>query len=192
MVYSSNEESDDILVDLVARIRKKKQKSRKKENSDSDSESEEEQSQSSRKRRRREQKHKESVLSKVDNILAPEKQPKPGARALSKIDDILFSDITNSEFASKKSFLSEVDKILDLGNNSESDGSDTVDTSDNENTDETDKDDDEDELSESEMRLLNLINIKKIDMKHNFPSAYPDTLCHFCRYVSLSPSPPTM
>jgi len=180
LVYSSNEESDDILVDMVARIRKKKQKSRKKEDSDSDSESELELAKASRKRRRKEQKHKESVLSKVDNILAPEKQPKLGARALSKIDDILFSDITNSEYASKKSFLSEVDKILDLGNKSESEESDTA--SDNENTDQTDKDDDDEEdLSESEMRLLNLINIKKIDMKHNFPSAYPDTLCHFCR-----------
>ena len=178
MVYSSNEECDDILVGLVAKIRKNKQKSRKK---DSDSESEQEEAQSSRKRKRRELKHKESVLSKVDNILAPEKQPKLGARALSNIDDILLSDITNSEYASKKSFLSEVDKILDLGDKSGSEGSDTGDSSDNENTDETDKEDDEDDLSESEMRLLNLINIKKIDMKHNFPSAYPDTLCHFCR-----------
>jgi hypothetical protein len=150
------------------------QKSRKK---DSDSESEQEEAQSSRKRKRRELKHKESVLSKVNNILAPEKQPKLGA---------------NSEYASKKSFLSEVDKILDLGDKSGSEGSDTGDSSDNKNTDETDKEDDEDDLSESEMRLLNLINIKKIDMKHNFPSAYPDTLCHFCRYVSLSTSPPTM
>ena len=55
------------------------QKSRKK---DSDSESEQEEAQSSRKRKRRELKHKESVLSKVDNILAPEKQPKLGARAV--------------------------------------------------------------------------------------------------------------
>ena len=31
------------------------------------------------------------------------------------------------------------------------------------------------------MRLLNLINIKKIDVKVNFQSVYPDTDCHFCR-----------
>ena len=112
-------------------------------------------------------------MSKVDSILAPKKEPKLGKRTLEKIDDILFSDIASSDHANKKSFLSEVDKILDLEPKSESEISDT--------DEETNKDED---LTESEMRLLNLININKIDMKHNFPSLYPDTTCHFCRFLS--------
>merc|ERR1712062_419192 len=39
----------------------------------------------------------------------------------------------------------------------------------------------EEELSEEEMRLLNMIKINKIDVKLNFPKAYTDTACHFCR-----------
>merc|ERR1712223_306355 len=39
----------------------------------------------------------------------------------------------------------------------------------------------EEELSEGEMRLLNMIKINKIDVKLNFPKAYSDTACHFCR-----------
>merc|ERR1712181_150901 len=42
-------------------------------------------------------------------------------------------------------------------------------------------DDEEEELSEGEMRLLNMIKINKIDVKLNFPQAYSDTACHFCR-----------
>jgi len=186
LVYSSNEESDDILVDMVSKMRKKKRKSRKGRSSESDSE----QTYSIKKRRKKEERYKESVLSKVDSILAPKKQPKLGKRALDKIDDILFSDITNSEHSNKKSFLSEVDKILDLGNKSEVEDEDTSsdnDTSDldiESSTDETDQDDDD--LTESEMRLLNLVNVNKIDMKHNFPAVYPDTLCHFCREEEAS------
>ena len=183
LVYSSEEESKDLLVDLVSKIRKKKGKSRKEEYSESDSDSD--RSGRRKKKMRKTQKHKQTVLSQVDSILAPQKPKKFGAKTLSKIDDILFSDITNSDHANKKCFLSEVDKILDLGNRSKSEDSDTSKSgsdsdSDIEETDETDKEDIED-LTESEMRLLNLININKIDMKLNFPSSYPDTSCHFCR-----------
>jgi len=162
LVYSSNEESDDILVDLVTKMRRKK-RSRRKSSSPG-------KKHASRRKRKKDDEYKRKVLSKVDSILAPKKEPKLGKRTLEKIDDILFSDIASSDHANKKSFLSEVDKILDLEPKSESEISDT--------DEETDKDED---LTESEMRLLNLININKIDMKHNFPSLYPDTTCHFCR-----------
>jgi len=179
LVYSSSEDSDketDILVDLVTKMRKK-EKSRKRSSSPENS-----YSLSRKKKRRKEEKYKKSVLAKVDNILAvPKKEPKLGQRTLDKIDDILFSDITNSEHANKKSFLSEVDKILDLGSKSDSERSNTSEDESNEVSENETDVDDEDDLTESEMRLLNLININKIDMKHNFPSVYPDTTCHFCR-----------
>jgi len=184
LVYSSNDESDDILVDMVIKMRKKKRAKHR-------SSSSERKQFTKRKKRKDDEQYKKSVLSKVDSILAPKKEPKFGKRTLDKIDDILFSDIARSGHGDKKNFLSEVDKILDIRNKSESEDAATSE-SDNEYSEEEDDKEEEDEeedsedLTESEMRLLNLINIKKIDMKHNFPSLYPDTTCHFCREEELS------
>jgi len=176
LVFSSDEESSDLLSDLVKTIRKRE----KKENfSDSDSGSSD-QSGARRRKRRKTQKHKKKVLSQVDSILAPEKAKKLTAKTLSKIDDILFADIASSDHSNKKSFLSEVDKILDLGNKSSAEDSESN-SSESDNKEESDEEEDIEDLTESEMRLLNLININKIDTKLNFPSSYPDTSCHFCR-----------
>lgn len=169
LVYSSNDESDDILVDLVTKMRKKKRSKRRS--------SSPEERHFTRKKRRKDEEYKKAVLSQVDSILAPKKEPKFGKRTLDKIDDILFSDIASSERGNKKSFLSEVDKILDIRNKSESEEASTSES----DIDNSEEEADDDELTESEMRLLNLININKIDMKHNFPTLYPDTMCHFCR-----------
>lgn len=169
LVYSSNDESDDILVDLVTKMRKKKRSKRRS--------SSPEERHFTRKKRRKDEEYKKAVLSQVDSILAPKKEPKFGKRTLDKIDDILFSDIASSGRGNKKSFLSEVDKILDIRNKSESEEASTSES----DIDNSEEEADDDELTESEMRLLNLININKIDMKHNFPTLYPDTMCHFCR-----------
>merc|ERR1712042_229483 len=112
LVYSSNEESDDILVDLVTKMRRKK-RSRRKSSSPG-------KKHASRRKRKKDDEYKGKVLSKVDSILTPKKEPKLGKRTLEKIDDILFSVIASSDHANKKSFLSEVDKILDLEPKSES------------------------------------------------------------------------
>merc|ERR1711997_1350979 len=59
------------------------------------------------------------------------------------------------------------------------DHEDDVDESNTE--EESDEEEEGEELSEEEMRLLNMIKINKIDVKLNFPKAYTDTACHFCR-----------
>lgn len=125
-------------------------------------------------------------MDQVDQILAPSPK-KITSKLMSKIDDILFSDIATSSKDKKKGhFLSEVDRILGssrIGNTNinikDSDEELSEDPTDIET--ESDNGAPDNELTESEMRLLNLITINKIDVKLNFPTAYPDTHCHFCR-----------
>merc|ERR1712142_1145582 len=70
LVYSSSEETEDVLVNLVTKIRKKKQKQKLRER--------EQYTRSEGKIPRRkdrlgkEHKHKQNILSKVDDILASE------------------------------------------------------------------------------------------------------------------------
>jgi len=136
------------------------------------------------------------TLAKIDQILYAD------IGKLQKMDKV---DKVSS------SFMSEVDKILSLGSSSrggpsgkdddsiaassedevsshsseESVEGDKLNHEDDENysysDDEETTDDEEEELSEGEMRLLNMIKINKIDVKLNFPKAYSDTACHFCR-----------
>ena len=158
---------------MVSKIRKKKR--RKTNHSKSDSE-EESASKSNRKRKQKKSGNKNSLfLNKIDEILASENhEQKLDARVVSKIDKIIFSDIsTSSKKRKKKRVLNEVDKILGLECRTDNDGSEESYYTDS----------DSDELTEFEMRLLNLIKVKKIDMKTNFTSVYPDVLCHFCRYL---------
>ncbi|XP_023346363.1 corepressor interacting with RBPJ 1 [Eurytemora carolleeae] len=104
---------------------------------------------------------------------------------LNKIDDILFSDIgpppprKESELnKSGESFLSEVDKILGLTDESEEEEEESESE---EEKEEEEEEQEEEALTETEMRLFNLISINKIDVKKNFEDKYPDTNCHFCR-----------
>jgi len=136
------------------------------------------------------------TLAKIDEILYAD------IGKLQKMDKV---DKVSS------SFMSEVDKILSLGSSGEvpsRKGDDSIAASSEEedseeseegedlrrrrnHSDDDDEDDsysddeetesEEEELSEGEMRLLNMIKINKIDVKLNFPKAYSDTACHFCR-----------
>jgi len=183
-VFSSEEEPDDLLSNLVSKLRKKKKRSRRC-NSNSDSESGDLQSKS--RKFSKSENHRQTVLSQVDTILTSE-TPKIGAKTLGKIDKILFSDIGTCDPVDKKHFLSRVDKILDIGDAEASEATDSSSDSsesDNEKAEEP-SDDESEDLTESEMRLLNLININKIDVKVNFPNCYPDTACHFCREEETS------
>lgn len=192
MVYSDDEEQDDLLVSLVHQIRKKKtSKSRRKRKSESDLEEEEERRRPSQNRKRRKRKSeprsgKSAVLSKVDKILELKRQGKKrkysDERMMRKVDRILFCDISSTvsqedRAKARNRFLGEVDHILGLGRRQEEEEDiEEVSESEEEETEDTEAD-----LTESEMRLLNLINHNKIDVKVNFPSQYPDTDCHFCR-----------
>jgi len=134
------------------------------------------------------------TLAKIDEILYAD------IGKLQKMDKV---DKVSS------SFMSEVDKILSLGSSGEvpsRKGDDSIAaSSEDEDSEESEEGDDlrrrnhsddheddsysddeetegeEEELSEGEMRLLNMIKINKIDVKLNFPKAYSDTACHFCR-----------
>jgi len=136
------------------------------------------------------------TLAKIDEILYAD------IGKLQKMDKV---DKVSS------SFMSEVDKILSLGSSGEvpsrkgddsiaasSEDEDSEESEEGEDlrrrrnhSDDDDEDDsysddeetesEEEELSEGEMRLLNMIKINKIDVKLNFPKAYSDTACHFCR-----------
>jgi len=135
------------------------------------------------------------TLAKIDQILYAD------IGKLQKMDKV---DKVSS------SFMSEVDKILSLGGSSrrdpsgkdddsiaassddeissrsskESEEGDKLNHEDDENdsySDDEEMTDEDEELSEGEMRLLNMIKINKIDVKLNFPKAYSDTACHFCR-----------
>jgi len=177
LVYSSSEETEDVLVNLVTKIRKKKHKLREREQC-----SRSEVKITRRKNRLgKEHQHKQNILSKVDDILASE--IKSEVKTFNSIADVKYTDIANSEHSNKKSFLDEVDKILSV------DPSEPVDTDQDESNSDSSSDAEKeccDDLTEFEMRLLNLINIRKIDMKMNFPSSYPDILCHFCRQEETS------
>merc|ERR1712029_37404 len=107
------------------------------------------------------------------------KVPKSNRDVLSKVDEILFSDISTlatmrsrDREAARNKFLDEVDDVLGLGK-----------VKDEEDTSDDDSEDSDSDLDEGEMRLLNLINANKIDVKVNFPSVYTDTDCHFCRQM---------
>jgi len=120
----------------------------------------------------------------IDEI--PAKKLTPATMA--KIDEILFADIGKLHKMDKvdkvsHSFMSEVDKILSLGETTRKDTGteDSEDSSDSDSEESEEEEEEEKELDEEEMRLLNMININKIDVKLNFPKDYPDTCCHFCR-----------
>jgi len=222
LIFSSTEEeSNDPMVELISKTKSKKSKKYKKSRDDSDkhrrrgfskhqkrksreiSESElSEDETSPRKKKKTAKKVNDKQLDpdlvdKIDTILFSDisftkKESKSSTKIesnpklLDKIDDILFSDIVNKDDKRKKNFLSEVDKILEITN--ESDDSEEGETEDpySEDSEEEKLSNNSDDLTESEMRLLNLIEINKIDTKNNFPSAYPDTDCHFCREKETS------
>lgn len=191
LVYSDDEEQDDLLVNLVKKMRKDKSKpkekkrkmsSRKiKEEPDSDDDRKRRKTSSS-KNKKRKPKTKDTILTKVDKILDLKEKGKTKKysedKMMRQVDRILFADISSAVSQSEKvevrnKFLDEVDDILGLGrSNTEEESSDE---------ESSEEESDDDDLDEEEMRLLNLINVNKIDVKVNFQDAYPDTDCHFCR-----------
>merc|ERR1712241_153081 len=188
LVYSDDDEQEDLLVNLVTKMRNEKSKPRGKrkhsgrndhDDSDDDDHDRRRKNKRSKKKRKGKISSKDAVLSKVDKILELKESGKSKKyseeKMMRKVDKILFSDISSSVSQKDKvqvrnKFLAEVDDVLGLRKNSE------------ERYDEEDDDD----LNEDEMRLLNLINANKIDVKVNFPSVYPDTDCHFCRKTETS------
>ena len=190
LVYSDDEEQEDLLVNLVSEMRKekKKVKSKRKRRHSSSSESESERRKRKKKKkssdRKKEFSSKDEIMDKVDKILQLKQKGRSKnyseEKIMRKVDKILFANISKisskDKQAARNKFLEEVDDILGLGTSSSRDtrrknsGSGSYGSS-----------DEEEDLTEHEMRLLNLINMKKIDVKVNFPSSYPDTDCHFCR-----------
>ena len=206
LVYSDDEEQEDLLVNLVSKMRNKnlddKVKNRRKRGHSSKDDDENNRAKKRRKSRKKSKcvpSSKKDILSKVDKILDLKESAKSKKyseeKMMKKVDKILFSDISSSvsqkdKTEARNKFLDEVDEVLGLGSNSScKDDDDDDDDDDVESPNDSDSerdvsdssDEEEDDLNEDEMRLLNLINIKKIDVKVNFQSVYPDTDCHFCR-----------
>ena len=192
LVYSDDEEQEDLLVNLVQKMRKEKSKpkerkrklsSRKiKEELDSDDDRKRRKTGGSKKKKK--PKTRDTILTKVDKILDLKEKGKSKKysedKMMSKVDKILFADISSSVSQTEKvearnKFLDEVDDILGLPRSNTEEDSSEEELSDEEESE------DDDDLNEEEMRLLNLINVNKIDVKVNFQDAYPDTDCHFCR-----------
>ena len=188
MVYSDDEEQEDLLVNLVHQIRRQKPSKSKRKKSEPEPEEVESRRHSHRKRRKRKaESGKSAVLDKVDRILELKKESKrkkySDDRMMKKVDRILFSDISSAvspedKTRARNKFLDQVDDILGLASRHEEEEEESSESSEEES--------DEDDLTESEMRLLNLINHNKIDVKVNFPSEYADTDCHFCRRKETS------
>jgi len=114
-----------------------------------------------------------SFMSEVDKILSlgssdggPSRKDDDSIAASSEDEDSSHSSEESEEGDEIKRRRSHIDHEDDE-NDSHSDDDETT--------------DEEEELSEGEMRLLNMIKINKIDVKLNFPKAYSDTACHFCR-----------
>ena len=201
VVYSDDEEQDDLLLNLVSKMRGKSKVSKNRKKRSHSSEDEEpvkkvikkkkEKLQKGKGKKKKVPKSNRDVLSKVDEILEIEEKGHSKKfseeKVMRKVDEILFSDISTlvtmssrDRESARNKFLDEVDDVLGLGK-----VKDEEDTSDDDSEDsDSDVSDSEDEdLDEGEMRLLNLINANKIDVKVNFPSVYTDTDCHFCRQM---------
>jgi len=203
LVYSDDEEQEDLLVNLVSKMRNKnlddKVKNRRKRGHSSKDDDENNRAKKRRKSRKKSKcvpSSKKDILSKVDKILDLKESAKSKKyseeKMMKKVDKILFSDISSSvsqkdKTEARNKFLDEVDEVLGLGSSSSSKDDDDDDDVESPNDSDSERDvsdssdEEEDDLNEDEMRLLNLINIKKIDVKVNFQSVYPDTDCHFCR-----------
>jgi len=113
-----------------------------------------------------------SFMSEVDKILSLGSSG--GGNSSQKGDDniAVTSEDENSEESEEGD---DLRRRRNFVNNHEDDEDESY--SDEEET----EGEEEEELSEGEMRLLNMIKINKIDVKLNFPKAYSDTACHFCR-----------
>ena len=191
MVYSDDEEQEDLLVNLVHKMRKDKLKPKERKRKMSPRKIKDDESDDDRKRRKKNRSKKrkpkssskDTILTKVDKILDLKKKGNRKKysedKMMRQVDKILFADISSSvrqedKVEVRNKFLEQVDDVLGLGNCNQEESP--------EEESERDEDsDDEGDLNEGEMRLLNLININKIDVKVNFQHAYPDTDCHFCR-----------
>merc|ERR1712032_1639888 len=114
-----------------------------------------------------------SFMSEVDKILSLGSSEGGTSR---KDDDSIAATSEDEDSSHSSEESEEGDEIKRQRShiNHEDDENDSY-SDDDETTDE------EEELSEGEMRLLNMIKINKIDVKLNFPKAYSDTACHFCR-----------
>jgi len=115
-----------------------------------------------------------SFMSEVDKILSLGSSEGP-----SRKDDDSIAASSEDEDSSNLSEESEEGDAFKRGRNHIGQEYDDEDDSFSDDDEETENE--EEELSEGEMRLLNMIKINKIDVKLNFPKAYSDTACHFCR-----------
>ena len=192
LVYSDDEEQEDLLVNLVQKMRKEKSKpkdrkrklSSRKIKEESDSEDDRKRRKTGGSKKKKKPKSRDTILTKVDKILDLKEKGKSKKysedKMMSKVDKILFADISlsvsqNEKIEVRNKFLDEVDDILGLPRSNTEEESSEEELSDEEESE------DDDDLNEEEMRLLNLINVNKIDVKVNFQDAYADTDCHFCR-----------
>ena len=203
-VYSDDDEQEDLLVNLVTKMRNEKSKPRGKrkhsgrdyhDDSDDDDHDRRRKNKRSKKKRKAKISSKDAVLSKVDKILELKESGKSKKyseeKMMRKVDKILFSDISSSVSQKDKvqvrnKFLAEVDDVLGLRKNSEESSVEESESDCDSDEESEYEEEDDDDLNEDEMRLLNLINANKIDVKVNFPSVYPDTDCHFCRKTETS------
>jgi len=117
-----------------------------------------------------------NLMSAVDKILGLGSQGEGSSR---KGDDSIAATSEEEDSDSNQSSdeYSEGDDNIHSGGRTRRSGSDYGE----DNSDSVEGSEEEEELSEGEMRLLNMIKINKIDVKLNFPEAYSDTACHFCR-----------
>ena len=190
LVYSDDEEQDDLLVNLVSQMRKDKKGKSKSRRKRSNSVKEEAVKSKKRKVKKKSSSSssKTDILDQVDEILdytakVDKHREQSQVKVMKKVDQILFAGIASADEikdkkAARSKFLDEVDIVLGLAKTE--DESEEEESDDDEDETESDESDTED-LSEGEMRLLNLININKIDVKANFQQEYSDTDCHFCR-----------
>merc|ERR1712079_563484 len=199
LVYSDDDEQEDLLVNLVTKMRNEKSKLSGKrkhsgrndhDDSDDDDHDRRRKNKRSKKKRKGKMSSKDAVLTKVDKILELKESGKSKKyseeKMMRKVDKILFSDISSSVSQKDKvqvrnKFLAEVDDVLGLRKNSDESSEEESESDCNSDEESEYEEEDDDDLNEDEMRLLNLINANKIDVKVNFQSVYPDTDCNFCR-----------
>jgi len=141
------------------------------------------------------------TLAKIDEILYADigklqkmdKVDKVSSRFMSEVDKILTLGISGGEGPSSRKgndsiAASSEDEDSSNSISEESEEGDEfkrrrnyIEDDEDDSYSDDDEEEEEEELSEGEMRLLNMIKINKIDVKLNFPKAYSDTACHFCR-----------